>query len=98
MKESQIQEQDTEIAREKRRARLFKEMMETEAWRLYEDLLNHHIGVRTQSVLDPTTPGGELPAEHNKGVAYGIIFCRDIPRVTVAAMKDTSASKPSEES
>jgi hypothetical protein len=71
-----------------KRGRALELMMSTEGWRIYDHLINHHISLRTANLFDPTPSGGRDAEQHNKGAIYGLIFARDLPRVTVGAAKE----------
>lgn len=71
-----------------KRGRAFAAMMKTEGWGLYLELLNNLIGTRTQNLFEPTPNGGRDIEQHNKGAVFGLIMARDLPSVTVAAMKE----------
>jgi hypothetical protein len=71
-----------------KRARAFRDMMNTEGWKFYTELLNRHIEVRTQNLFGPTPEGGRDAEQHNKGAVYALILARDLPSVTVSAMKE----------
>ena len=63
-------------------AKAFKDMMRHEGFALFQDFLNKKIGERMNTVIGPTQPGAELPAEHTKGTVFGLILARDaIPTI-----------------
>lgn len=76
-----------------KRARIFKDLLNTEGWRLYSELLNDMINTKMMEVIKaPTAEGGVLASEYNKGAVYGIMLARDTPGVNIAAMEQLVAA------
>lgn len=79
---------------DKDRAERIKGLLKQPGWSDYQDLLNHHVGVRTQGMFEPLQTDNEsLKQEHNKGVIYGLIFARDLLGVILMAQKEAPASE-----
>lgn len=79
------------------RARDIEAMMNTAGWKHLEALLSNHVNQRTQNIFDPTPEGGVMASEHKKGVVWGLLFARDLPRNIVAATKDARTAAPNAE-
>lgn len=80
-------------AEDVKRARAFEAMCNTEGWKMYMELLNSHINDRASKLFQPTANSLEsLAVEHNKGALFGLIQARDLPSVSIAAMKELRAA------
>ena len=77
LSEAQKKEMRAFNAEDVKRARAFREMMQTEGWGLFRSLLDAWVNERMNSLIGPTPSGGELVAEHAKGTVYGLIMARD---------------------
>lgn len=97
MDEAEVREAQRNKKFEKERAEAFEAMLKTPGWTMYQALLNAHVEQRTKNVFGPTPQGQENIAEHNKGVVYGLLFARDLPRTTVESTKAIFGSDPAEE-
>ena len=79
------------------RVQLFSSLLKHPGWALYEELLNHHINERTAKLFEPIEPGMRDASEHNKGAVYGMIYSRDLLRVTVLASEKLKSLSTSED-
>lgn len=72
-----------------KRAKAFEVMCNTDGWKMYQDLLNTHINDRVQKLFMPMNNLLMVTeVEHNKGAIFGLIQARDLPGVSIAAMKE----------
>jgi len=76
------------------RANLFRSMLQTEAWRVYVELLE----LKLQSLSDELLlPAGSVDRmvglEYVKGAMSGLVIARDLPSVTIAAMAQLRQEK-----
>lgn len=69
-----------------RRRRAFGDLLKSEGWKYFEELLNNRLAEDGKSLLSPLPPelNARERAEHLKGTMYGIAWARDLPAVTIA--------------
>lgn len=79
-----------------KRIRAFKDLVRTDGWKFFQELLNNRVGEMTKDLFNKPLPGGERGEAYDKGLIYGLLWARDLPETTIAAFKD-DASEPAEE-
>lgn len=79
---------------ELKRGRVFKEMIATDGWKLYVQLLNMKMNEFSQNFLNPPS-AEEMPNiardYHIKGTMFGLVWARDIVPTTIAATEQILA-------
>lgn len=73
---------------DKERVELFMLLLKHPAWPLYVTLLDSKIQAFADAVMSPASSvDGAVALEYVKGAMSGLIIARDLPSITVAAMK-----------
>ena len=82
-----------------RRVRAFQELVETEGWKFFVELLNGRVGELTKDIFSRPLAGvDDIRGEaHDKGACYGLLWARDLPSITIAAFKQATSSSAQEE-
>ncbi len=82
-----------------KRARAFQDMIKTEGWKMYQDLLNTLINEKGLRLMDklPAELNAVERQEHEKGAMNGLILARDIPSLTIKTMEAFKTSDPAGE-
>lgn len=79
------------------RIRAFQDMVRTDGWKMFQDLLNGVINERMAMLV--TRPAGADAVrgeDYDKGTCYALIWARDLPDVTIQAFKDQSSDPATE--
>lgn len=67
-----------------------KELLRFEPFKVYTEALNRMIGYRSEELMEPLAGfDAALRQEWVKGAMNGLILARDLPSITLAAMRDT---------
>jgi len=80
-----------------KRDRAFRDMVKTEGWEMFRQLLNAHINQRTAKIFEPIEEGKLNDFSHNQGAVFGLIFARDVVGVSIAAADEMRAASSSED-
>jgi hypothetical protein len=72
---------------DKDRAELWAGMLKTEAWKMYEEMLNSRIQILSDNILLPVgSVDACMAVEYMKGAMSGLILARELPGVVVGVM------------
>lgn len=81
-----------------KRIRAFQELVRTDGWKFFQELLNDRVGKATQNIFEKPTLADARGEDWEKGLCYGLLWARDLPSVTIAAFKDAEeTSEPAQE-
>ena len=69
-----------------KRVRAFQELIRTEGWQLYVALLNGKIEMLTSNLFERPVDDNLRGEAHDRGHCYGVLWARDLPSATIAAM------------
>lgn len=101
------QEAIDELLRESRKAdredrtrvELFERLIAGDAWKSYISLLMARLQIFSEVVLQPSgSQDGAWSREYLKGAMFGLLLARDLPSVTIDAMKRQLGPDAAEES
>jgi hypothetical protein len=74
---------------DRERGELMQALVQTPAWRAYNELLGFRIQNFADSVLAPSgSINGMVAQEYLKGAMSGLIIARDLPTIIIAAMRE----------
>lgn len=69
-------------------------LVKSPSWQLYEAQLTRLIENRGEQVMGPANSAdGAWALEYVKGAMYGLLLARNLPAVTIAAMKHLTPAK-----
>lgn len=98
MDEQERRQEAEKLRFDANRVRAFKEMQNTEGWKLFCELINGRIGEYTADIFEKPKPLEERGEVWQKGACYGLIWARDLPTVTIAAFNSENSDPATEES
>lgn len=83
---------------DKERAEQFQALVNHPGWKIYQELLNFRIQNYADAVMAPAGGvDGAIALEWVKGAMSGVILARDLPSVTINAMKAAVPATDGEE-
>lgn len=78
---------------DKERAETFAGLLKNPGWVLLSDLLNTRIQALGEAIVEPGgSVDGMVALEYIKGTMRGLILARDLPQLTIQAMKAATPS------
>jgi hypothetical protein len=95
MDEAKAREAQKNYQLDVKRVRAFQEMVRTDGWKFFTQLLDMKIMELTANLL--TRPSENSRGEDfDRGQCFGLVYMKDLPSVTIAALGDM-ASEPADE-
>lgn len=96
--ESLLKEGRRADVEDKEFAEAMQGLMKAPGWPLYEAKLTQMIEARGEQIMSPAgSVDGAIALEHVKGTMMGLLLARNLPAVTIAAMKNLTPAKDNDD-
>lgn len=98
MDNEQKQQQAKQLVSDTKRVRAFQDMVNSDGWKLYCELLNTKIEDATSKLFERPLPGAEHRGEDwDKGTVFAWIQARDLPGLTITVHKQVNSGPATED-
>lgn len=99
MNPEQQQEANSQAVKDAKRVRAFQDMVSSDGWKFFQELLNLRIVEATSKLFERPIPGVDdrRGEEWDKGAVFAWIMSRDLPSVTIAAHKQMNSEPATED-
>lgn len=98
MDQKQKEEAQRIAAHDAKRVRAFQQMVASDGWKFFQELLNSKIEEKAAKVWErpPIGVDDSKGEQWDKGAVYAWIMARDIPEVTIATFKEEHSDPATE--
>lgn len=99
MNPDQEQQGNKQAASDAKRVRAFQDMVASDGWKYFQELLNLRIIEATSKLFERPIPGlnDQSGEAWDKGAVFAWIMSRDLPSVTIDAYKQANSEPATEE-
>lgn len=80
-----------------KRVRAFQDMVGSDGWKLYIDILEKNFHEKMQVLLTRPTDASPRGEDFDKGVCYGLLWAKDLPETTIKAFKEQNSTAETDE-
>lgn len=98
MDDEQKAQQAKQVIQDAKRVRAFRDMIASDGWKYYQELLNGKILDKTATIFErPQSGDGVRGEDWDKGTVFAWITARDLPEVIINVSKQQNSEPATED-